>query len=151
MEVIRSFSGEHRYLSNFWIEPLKYSGVVWQSAEHAYQAEKTLVGEEREAIFSAHSPGAAKRMGQDCTLRPDWEAVKIAVMRNIVLAKFKSSTELEAKLLATGDTWLIEGNTWGDEYWGQVWAGQHGWRGSNWLGRILMEVRSQLALDKSNP
>lgn len=28
------------------------------------------------------------------------------------------NSDLRAKLLATNDEYLIEGNTWGDKYWG---------------------------------
>ena len=43
------------------------------------------------------------------------------------------------KLLGTGDTYLEEGNTWNDTFWG-VCNGV----GENNLGRILMEVREEL-------
>ena len=60
-------------------------------------------------------------------------------MKEIVRAKFEQHPELTEKLLATGDTYLEEGNTWGDRIWGTV-NGQ----GANNLGRILMEVREEL-------
>jgi predicted NAD-dependent protein-ADP-ribosyltransferase YbiA (DUF1768 family) len=34
---------------------------------------------------------------------------------------------------------LIEGNTWGDKFWGQVKG-----EGANYLGRLLMKVREEL-------
>ena len=37
---------------------------------------------------------------------------------------------------------LVEGNTWGDRYWG-VYNGQ----GKNWLGRLLMQVRGEIDAD----
>jgi len=52
--------------------------------------------------------------------------------------KFKQP-ELKAKLLATGDAELIEGNHWGDIVWG-VCRG----KGENRLGKILMKVREEL-------
>lgn len=33
---------------------------------------------------------------------------------------------------------LVESNTWGDRFWGVDHAGE------NWLGRVLMETRTQL-------
>lgn len=44
-------------------------------------------------------------------------------------------------LLATGSEELIQGNTWNDTFWGV--NHQHP-KGLNHLGRILMDVRSQL-------
>lgn len=44
-------------------------------------------------------------------------------------------------LLNTGEAELIEGNTWGDKFWGAVWDKELGWVGQNWLGKLLMEER----------
>jgi predicted NAD-dependent protein-ADP-ribosyltransferase YbiA (DUF1768 family) len=60
-------------------------------------------------------------------------------MLRCVRYKFEQHAELGEKLLGTGDAYLEEGNTWHDEVWG-VYAG----RGTNWLGKILMEVRGEL-------
>jgi predicted NAD-dependent protein-ADP-ribosyltransferase YbiA (DUF1768 family) len=57
----------------------------------------------------------------------------------LVLAKFVAHPDLRAKLLATGERPLVEGNHWGDRFWG-VCDGQ----GENWLGRILVRVRDHL-------
>jgi ribA/ribD-fused uncharacterized protein len=88
------------------------------------------------------TPGKAKRAGRNLQLRHDWEKVKYDVMLDIVFAKFYQHPELAAKLLATGDAELIEGNWWNDTTWG-VCNGV----GSNWLGRILMMVRARLYLE----
>ena len=61
--------------------------------------------------------GQAKHAGQRLVLRPDWEQIKQAVMLNLQRQKY-SYPELRTLLLATGDSELIEGNTWGDTYWG---------------------------------
>lgn len=61
-------------------------------------------------------------------------------MADIVTAKFEQNPELAARLIATAPAELIEGNSWGDTYWG-VCGGQ----GENRLGLILMAVRSKLA------
>ena len=61
-------------------------------------------------------------------------------MEEIVRAKFGQNPVLADKLLATGDTLLIEGNTWGDKFWGvDTRVGQ----GENHLGKILMKVRAE--------
>ena len=71
-------------------------------------------------------------------LRPDWEEVKVQVMRELLYAKF-SEEPLRGMLKATGDQHLEEGNNWGDTFWG-VCRG----RGENWLGKLLMEVRASI-------
>lgn len=60
-------------------------------------------------------------------------------MYNLVSNKFTNHSHLSEQLLMTGDVPLIEGNTWGDTTWG-VYNGT----GTNWLGKILMEVRTSL-------
>ena len=60
-------------------------------------------------------------------------------MRGLVLDKFLYNVKLADKLLATEDAILIEGNTWDDVFWG-VCDG----KGENWLGKILMDVRTEL-------
>ncbi len=86
--VIDSFSGQYRFLSNFWLAPVTYEGITYPSSEHAYQAAKSLNKDIREAFSEINSPGEIKRLGQTITIRPDWEEVKINVMRDIVTAKF---------------------------------------------------------------
>ena len=71
--MIDDFSGGYRFLSNFYVAPVEYEGVIYPSTEHAYQAVKFLDEEAREAVRQAPTPGKAKRLGQKYTLRPDWE------------------------------------------------------------------------------
>lgn len=60
-------------------------------------------------------------------------------MRALLMVKFAPATELAERLLATGDAQLVEGNTWGDTFWG-VCDGV----GENHLGRLHMWIRSML-------
>ena len=61
--------------------------------------------------------GAAKRVGRMLPLRPDWEEVKVRVMETVLRTKFHDP-DLRARLLATGEADLVEGNHWGDKFWG---------------------------------
>lgn len=114
-------------------------GFQVATVEHAFQLAKTLDAEARKAIANAPTPGAAKRLGRAVVLRPGWEEAKRAVMAALLLQKFTRHADLAKALLLTGDAELVEGNTWGDTFWG-VCAGQ----GHNELGRQLMAVRSLL-------
>ncbi len=136
---IGAFQGEYRFLSNFWPAVVVDEGIVYPTVEHAYQAAKTLDLGERRRIAGLATPGEAKRAGEAMVLRGDWASIKYAVMLRCVRYKFLHHAELGAKLVGTGDAYLEEGNTWGDEIWG-VYRG----RGTNWLGKILMEVRGEL-------
>jgi ribA/ribD-fused uncharacterized protein len=132
--MVSEFQVEFRFLSNFWEIPIKYEGIWFVSVEHAYQAAKTLDIEQRQLIARLDTPGKAKRAGKNLVLRPDWEEVKIPIMRELLKQKF-SNRALMYKLRQTKGE-LIEGNTWGDTFWG-VCRGQ----GQNILGKLLMEIR----------
>ena len=103
---------------------------------------KTLDINERRAIANASTPGLAKKMGRSVSLRPDWEDIKDDVMLEGLYRKF-TNDELADWLLDTGDEELVEGNWWGDRYWG-VCNGI----GQNKLGKLLMKVREELAEEK---
>lgn len=140
-EVIDRFKGRYFFLSNFYYSPitvcLRYDGATtFPTVEHAYQAAKTDDIHKKRRIRRAETPGKAKRLGRSLELVPDWENIKVKTMEQLVLLKFTSSMSLTSMLLATGDAVLIEGNTWGDRFWGKVNG-----EGENHLGRILMEVR----------
>lgn len=135
-EAINSFRGEYSFLSNFYPAPTEYQGIIYPSAENAYQASKTL-GDRKP--FESMTPTAAKRVGRQVVLRPDWDTVQVGVMRKVVFSKFSRNPDLAKLLLATGSAELIEGNTWNDTFWG-VCKG----KGENHLGKILMDCRKQL-------
>ena len=136
--MISGFFGEYRYLSNFWNAPVTYEDITYQNNESAFQAMKTLDLEERKK-FANVAPNVAKKMGRQVKLRADWEDVKTDIMLNICRAKFGQNLELAKKLVATGDEYLEETNTWNDRCWG-VCRGV----GENRLGKILMQVRGEL-------
>jgi len=137
---ISKFSGRYKFLSNFYAVNLYFEGLIYPSVEHAYQAAKARYEPDKERIRDLSTPGEAKRAGRVIFLRPDWEEIKLTVMETLVRSKFRRKT-LRDKLLATGDTELIEGNWWGDKFWG-VCNGV----GQNHLGKILMKVRKELCI-----
>lgn len=135
--MIKEFRGRYRFLSNFWPCSITMDGDLYVSVEHAFQAAKTLDQEQRTQIRNAPTPGKAKRLGRVATLRDNWEKEKFAVMEDLVFQKFNYNDQLNARLLATENQNIVEGNNWGDGIWG-VCKGE----GENHLGRILMKVRS---------
>lgn len=154
-QPIHRFDGEHRFLSNFWpsrivlpVEeaPLGEDSFTWPTVEHGYQAFKAAVANDLDrffAIAAATTPGQAKRLARGLALPQEWDAFKITVMSLLLRAKFTQHPDLAAMLLATGDAELIEGNTWGDRFWG-VCRGE----GENHLGKLLMRRRAILQQGK---
>lgn len=136
--MIDTFDGEHRFLSNFYPCTVEYAGEFYRTVEHAYQAAKTCDPNWRTVIRYANTPTQAKRLGRRVSLRQDWEGVKEDVMLTLLRRKF-ANPAMREKLLATGDEELVEGNWWGDTYWG-VCKG----KGENRLGILLMQVRGEL-------
>lgn len=154
---IVSFSGEHRWLSNFAPVEIVFDWIRFPSVEHAYQAAKlaphNIVG--RTEIANARTPGAAKRLGQKIQLQPWWTAeYRISIMRKLQWLKYEPFQHgfgvinpYFIRLIETGDRHIEEGNTWGDTFWGTVDR-----KGSNHLGKLIMEIRADcLKLYKENP
>ena len=137
---ISSFSGEYRFLSNFWFVRIQYLGLTFLSIEHAYQAAKTPDVSSQRKIARAPTASEAKRLGRRVEIRYDWEKVKLNVMYELVKQKFNlPHIGLRGLLLSTGNRELIEGNHWDDTFWG-VCNGV----GQNHLGKTLMKVRAEL-------
>jgi len=137
---VTSFSGPYRFLSNFYPVKITYEGSEYPSVEHAYQAAKTLDLNERKAFQDTHlKAGEAKKMGKSVNLRADWQKVNLSIMESLVLQKFVENNALKEALCAI-DGVIIEGNYWGDTFWGESPLGT----GENQLGKIIMKVRDIL-------
>lgn len=144
MNAIEGFFNEYRFLSNFHVKELTYKGKTYQSSEHAYQAYKATNEEDHEYVRMSPTPNDSRKRGQKITARSDWNSVKINIMREILIEKFKDE-ELKQLLLATGDAYLEETNYWHDNFFGVCVCEdcQH-YGAKNNLGKILMEVRERL-------
>ena len=140
MVKIVSFTGKFRFLSNFHPCKVVFDGIEYPSAEHAYVASKTSDIVQRYSIAEMEHPGEVKRLGRKLKIRSDWEKVKVPVMKAIVQAKFDQNPDLMSLLKETRPNELVEGNTWGDRFWGESPLGN----GRNEWGKILMSVRDDI-------
>lgn len=143
---ITEFRGKYAFLSNFYYAPVTYLNHKYANNEAAFQAQKTTFVNEQKRFYIKHltNPADAKKLGRKVTLRPDWNQLKIQIMYEVCFAKFIQNPDLMQALLATGDALLVEGNTWGDRFWGKV----NGF-GENHLGRILMDIREKARLERT--
>ncbi len=137
-----SFMGDYRFLSNFADSDVVLDGVTYPTVEHAYQAAKTTDPVVREQIRRAWLPGIAKKLGQKVDVDPSWWRRRRELVRGLLVQKF-ATDPLKSKLAATAPHVLVEGNWWGDIYWG-VCRDQ----GENWLGRILMSIRDGVPVEE---
>ena len=137
MQDILGFKDEFRWLSNFTECKVEFDGDIYSSVEHAYQAAKTFDLAKRKLIRES-TAGKAKQIGKTIELVPDWEQIKLEVMRDLLMQKF-SQEPFRSQLIATGDCFIEETNWWGDVFWG-VCCG----KGLNHLGRMIMDIRADL-------
>lgn len=141
--AIKFYSTKDAYgeFPNFTSFPFVLNDAEWPTSEHYFQAQKFDDEAYREKIRTTKSPMVAARLGRSrkVPIKPDWESVKVDVMRTAVRAKIRAHKKLTELLLSTGDEELIE-DAARDYFWG---CGADG-SGQNWLGRILMEVREDL-------
>jgi N-glycosidase YbiA len=144
------------FLSNFYPAPIELDGESWATVEHYYQAQKSSDPAYRAEIRNTASPARAKQLAAapdaprriskrswfrktGTAPRPDWNEVRLNIMRRAIAAKFTQHSDLARGLLATDTAALVEDSRQ-DAFWG---TGADG-RGPNWTGRILMEVREAL-------
>jgi ribA/ribD-fused uncharacterized protein len=145
---ITSFTCDFGWLSNFYPVTVELDGIRYSSVEHAYQAAK-FDRKHRHNFGPYLTPGQAKRLARsmikqfqddpDSHLTPDWDFIKYEIMVDLIRQKFSPNTDLAEKLVDTGNRKIVEGNTWGDTYWG-VCDG----KGLNVLGNIIMAERRYL-------
>lgn len=142
MTEISAFRGDWAFLSNFYACGIAYAGMVFGSAEAAFQAMKCENAQDRARFVHCH-PAKARKMGRTVAMRSDWETTKLGVMEDILRAKFDQHPELLGRLLATRPARLVEGNDWHDNFWGACGCDRcAGETKHNWLGVLLERVRA---------
>lgn len=138
-----TLKNDYKALSNSHKADITIDGVVYPTVEHYYQCAKFLDTAPEYADKMRAQPNAAlvKNMGRTKkeTIRADWEAVQLDVMRKALRAKFAQHDDLAALLRGTGAARLEEESP-SDAYWG---IGADG-AGMNRLGELLAEVRASL-------
>lgn len=151
------FGGLHSNFSPFsnWYScKIPYMGYSFANSEQAYQYSKAIYCDDNGAathIRYTTDPKAAKELGLKVTglANTDWENEKSDIMYEILKIKFKNNDELKQELLNTQDRQLVECGF--DKYWAtgislnsdDVFDSSK-WTGSNKLGQILCQIRSEL-------
>jgi ribA/ribD-fused uncharacterized protein len=135
------YEQEFYVLSNFSAFRLRWCGVDFDTAEHAYHFQKFHQRRVRGSIMNARSAHEAFKTAETHRdlVRPDWTSVRVDVMRELLESKADQHEYVRRKLLETGDRELIE-DSWRDSFWG--WGPDR--RGNNMLGRLWMAIRTEL-------
>lgn len=137
------FFYEHEFyvFSNFSSFQLEWKGYVWMTSEHAYHSEKFNDSEILRKLKEARSAHEAIKLAyanKDNYIK-DWDEIKLKVMKEILRAKVDQHPYVKQKLIESGNRELIE-DSWRDSFWG--WGPNKD--GQNHLGKLWMEVRSEL-------
>jgi len=103
-------------------------------------------------IIEQKSPMTAKMKGKPfrSQTRPDWATVRVTIMRWCLRSKLACNLQKFGNLLlSTGDKPIVE-DSHRDRFWGAVSQDDGSLIGENVLGRLLMELREELKMDKKN-
>lgn len=134
-----------------WMPDETGDTFMWPTVEHYYQAQKfmgidkPLAKDFIQQIKCARSPEEAAAIGRKVQkehselVHPDWEKVKVDVMYRGLRCKFSVHARLNSLLRSTAGFILVEASAH-DLFWG---GGREG-EGLNYLGRLLMHVRSEI-------
>lgn len=163
-DPILEFSGENRIYSNMYPAPVMWGDEItpprlWPCNEVAYVCAKTKDAGLREQILKIYNEQvdpeagakAVKNFGRrGFQAHEGWnDSFRVAIMEELVRDKFARNPLLRAKLLATGNCEIQEGNWWKDTFFGVSTRDypEHGIRkgdGRNELGKIIMRTRDWL-------
>lgn len=119
----------HIEVDNFYLCEFEVDGHKYSSAEKYFQCMKTLDPEEFKKIFSVDNPMKTWALGNQVTLRKDWESVKVQIMYEGNLAKFKQNPEIAELLLKTNGDVVFKGST---PFW------------NKWNAYIMQRIRAEL-------
>lgn len=141
--------------SQWYHSPFVVDGVPYLNAEQWMMAKKALLFNDEEVlkqILSAGSPAEAKALGREVRNFDSniWNAVAYSIVVEGNKYKFSQHEKLKEFLLSTKNKILVEASP-ADTIWGIGLPQDNSkaynpfdWRGLNWLGFALMEVRDLL-------
>jgi ribA/ribD-fused uncharacterized protein len=131
--------------------PLRIAGVDLRTSEALYQACRFPHRPEvQKIIVSEISPMTAKMRSKPYRndSREHWNDIRVPIMKWCLRVKLAQNwTKFGDLLLQTGDKPIVEDSR-KDEFWGAIKDNDGHFKGSNVLGRLLMELREKL---KSSP
>jgi len=150
IQFYRANAKPYGAFSNLYRRPIFFEGREFPTAEHAYQAGKARKESVREWLLSAPTAALLAMAAHGLytwDIVPNWSKTKYDRMRLVLRAKFAQHDDLRQLLLGTGNARLVEvGKV--DNLVNRTWGEVNG-KGSNMLGRLLMELRDELRANES--
>ena len=148
----------HGCFSNWYPAEFELAGICYANSEQYMMYQKVLLGRRfdlADMIMKTRSPAMAKEYaGKDYftefgSIKPVWDKICRNVVKRGVRAKFAQNPAMLEELLVTGNALLAECSG-SDTIWGiginlndESWKDVRNWRGRNYLGIILMELREE--------
>ena len=141
--------------SQWFQHDMEIDGVIYNCAEQYMMAMKADYFDDqlaKQKIMSTDDPSEQKAIGR--TVKnfdaEAWNAVSRGFVYKANIVKFASDPNLKQELFDTGEREIVEASPY-DRIWG-IGLGEHDeraldksqWRGTNWLGEVLMKVREDL-------
>lgn len=141
--------------SNWHMADITIDGITYNCCEQYMMAKKArtfgdfLIATQ---VMDTPMPREQKALGRSVkNFNPDvWNAVARDVVFRANMAKFTQHNDLELQLFETRHTLLVEASPY-DTVWGiglsetdAVRVGVTHWRGTNWLGQVITEVRESI-------
>ena len=127
--------------------PLRVNEIRILTSEALYQACRfPHLADVQRLIIGQKSPMAAKMKSKlyRHQSRPDWNRVRVSIMRWCLRVKLAQNWDSFSKLLLqTGDSPIVEQSR-RDDFWGALPVGEQTLVGMNVLGRLLMELRESI-------
>lgn len=148
--------------SNFFPAPYELDGVRFHCSEQGMMYAKAVLFEDRDIakrILAARTPMEAKKLGRKVHgfNQKRWDENKLRLVQRHLQAKFTSTPELRAKLVASGKRHFVECSP-RDCIWGiglgilnPQATNPEAWRGQNLLGQSLDRVRDSIVASNIDP
>ena len=154
------FFHEEDFLSQWHCSSFRIDDIEFSCCEQWMMYSKAMLFNDCESakrILKEQSPGKQKEIGRQVKgfKNQVWNDKREDIVFTGNLAKFSQNEGLKEKLFETGSSILAEANP-NDPIWGIGLSEAEArkkyiseWRGKNLLGKILMQVRSELGRDRA--
>lgn len=155
---------EYGYMSNWYHAEFDYAGRHYVNSEQYMMFQKVALGKRydlADLIMSETDPAKIKEYGGKnyfdnfLDIKPVWDAICKNIVKYGVKAKFAQNSDIFKALLDTGNALLCE-CAGSDTIWGiginikdTSWKDVSNWRGHNYLGKILMEIREEFRYESA--
>ena len=148
------------YFSKWAMRDIEIDGIVYNCCEQAMMAEKAKLFKDDYAlknIMESKNPSLQKSWGRKVKNfnKEKWEKEAKKIVYKANYAKFTQHKDLKKKLLDTKDKIIVEASPY-DCIWGIGMScdakgieDPKNWRGTNWLGEVIMKVRKTIRKEKN--